>query len=108
MTVNIACPSCGKWYHVGDERLGARAKCTSCGATFTLSMSMNDTGKSKSGEAPAGGVPPKDAAVRSARGKSSAGKGQGQPGEQDPLQEGPSGIIVGRGLGPRSEKRWPS
>ncbi len=99
MTVSVACPSCGKSYHVGDESLGARAKCKNCGATFTLSMSMDDTGKSKSGEAPAGGVPPQDAAVRSAHGKSSAGKGPGQSGEPEPMPKKLGQYVVQRKLG---------
>jgi predicted Zn finger-like uncharacterized protein len=79
MTVNVECPDCGKAYHVGDESIGARAKCKSCGATFTLSMSMDDTGKSKSDVAPAGNAPPKAATDRSAHGKASSAKPPPQP-----------------------------
>lgn len=99
MTVSVECPSCGKSHHVGDESLGARAQCKSCGATFTLSMSMDHTGKSKSAEAPAAGMPAKDAAVRSAHGKLSDGRGQGQSGEQDPMPKKLGPYVVQRKLG---------
>jgi len=78
MTVNVQCPSCGKAYNVKDESIGARANCKSCGATFTLSISMDDTGKSSSKDADSDQASDKEAAERSSHTKSSAGKAKEQ------------------------------
>jgi len=59
MTASVQCPSCGKSYGVKDESIGARANCRSCGATFTLSISMDDTSKSPSDGADADKAPAK-------------------------------------------------
>ena len=45
MSVSVQCPNCDKAYNVKDESIGARARCKGCGNTFTLSISMDDTGK---------------------------------------------------------------
>jgi len=78
MTVTVQCPDCGKAYNVRDESIGARANCKSCGATFTVSINMDDTGKSTSKDADSDKASEKDAAERSAHSKSSAGKAKGQ------------------------------
>lgn len=74
MSVSVQCPDCGKAYNVANESIGARANCKSCGATFTLSMSMDDTGKSSSNEANAGKLLSKteDAAAQPAHVRPSA------------------------------------
>ena len=43
MTVDVECPGCGNSYRVKHESIGARAQCKSCGNTFTLSISLDDT-----------------------------------------------------------------
>jgi len=78
MTVSVECPKCGKSYNVRDESIGARANCKSCGATFTLSISMDDTGKSSSKDADSDKAPAKKAEARSSHAKSSAGKAEAQ------------------------------
>ena len=52
LTVKCPNPQCGKSYSVAEESLGRRVKCASCGAAFTLKMSLDETAQPRSRQEP--------------------------------------------------------
>ena len=43
MQLKTVCPRCGRTYQVADDHHGRRLRCSQCGETFTLTVSMDDT-----------------------------------------------------------------
>ena len=88
MSVKVQCPNCGKSYNVGDESLGARARCKNCNNHFTISVSLDDTGSSLvSGPQKQEPVADQPSQAKSADGTSKDGTGSKRPSGKEPTKQ---------------------
>ena len=88
MSVKVQCPNCGKSYNVGDESLGARARCKSCNNQFTISVSLDDTGSSLvSGPQKQEPVADQPSQAKSSDGASEDGAVSKRPSKKEPTKQ---------------------
>ena len=88
MSVRVQCPNCGKSYNVGDESLGARARCKNCNNHFTISVSLDDTGSAlASGSEKEEPVANQSPQAKSSDGTSKDGTGSKRPSGKEPTKQ---------------------